>query len=87
MKRLLYLVILLCLSSSGVWAGAAAESAAGSSSRGNYLATRGLIIPPDEVHIDSYIASVDHARCHLRRLWTFLCTADTIRFQLAARKR
>jgi TolB-like protein len=60
MKRLLCLVLALCLSISGLWAGGASESAAGSSSRGTYLSRRGLIIPPDEVHIDSYVASIDY---------------------------
>jgi len=59
MKRLLYFVILLCLSSPGVWAGGEAE-AAGSATRGKYLAARGTIVPPEEVHINSYIASVDY---------------------------
>ncbi len=59
MKRLMYFVILLCLSSFGVWAGGEAE-AAGSATRGKYLAARGTIVPPEEVHIHSYIASVDY---------------------------
>jgi len=59
MKRLLYFVILLCLSSSGAWAGGEAEAAA-SATRGQYLAAQGAIVPPDEVHIDSYVASVDY---------------------------
>jgi hypothetical protein len=42
------------------WAGGAAEAAAAGSGRGSYLADRGVIVPPGEVHIDSYIASVDY---------------------------
>ena len=59
MKQLLYFVTLLCLSSLGVWAGGEAE-AAGSATRGKYLAARGTIVPSEEVHINSYIASVDY---------------------------
>ncbi len=36
------------------------EEAAASSTRGKYLAGQGIIIPPDEVHINSYIASIDY---------------------------
>ena len=61
MKRILYIAILLCLRFYGAWAGGAEESAAGSSARGSYLATRGVIIPPEEVHIHSYVASVDYS--------------------------
>lgn len=59
MKRLLYFFILLCLSSLWVWAAGEAE-AAGSATRGKYLAARGTIVPPEEVHINSYIAGVDY---------------------------
>jgi len=37
----------------------AAESAR-SQTRGRYLAGRGIIIPPEEVYIDSYLASIDY---------------------------
>jgi Ca-activated chloride channel homolog len=59
MKWFLYFVILICLSLNLIWAGGAEESA-GSASRGRYLAGEGVIIPPDEVHINSYIAQVDY---------------------------
>jgi Ca-activated chloride channel family protein len=36
-----------------------AESA-GSATRGRYLAGRGIIVPPEEVYTDSYIASIDY---------------------------
>jgi len=42
-----------------IWAGGAQESA-GSASRGRYLAGEGVIIPPEEVHINSYIAQIDY---------------------------
>jgi Ca-activated chloride channel family protein len=42
-----------------VWAGGQAE-AASSTARGKYLAGQGIIIPPDEVHIDSYIAHINY---------------------------
>lgn len=41
-------------------AGGAAESAAGSGERTQYLAERGVIVPPDEIHTDSYIAAVNY---------------------------
>jgi Ca-activated chloride channel family protein len=39
--------------------GGAAQSG-GSATRGRYLAGRGIIVPPDEVYTDSYIASIDY---------------------------
>jgi Ca-activated chloride channel family protein len=36
------------------------RSAAGSDTRGRYLAGRGIIIPPEEVYIDSYLAGVNY---------------------------
>ena len=36
------------------------EAAASSAGRGIYLAGKGVIVPPAEVHIDSYIAAVDY---------------------------
>lgn len=59
MKRLIFSVTLLCLVLLSVWPEGQAE-AAGSATRGKYLAERGAIVPPDEVHIHSYIASVDY---------------------------
>jgi Ca-activated chloride channel family protein len=42
-------------------AGAAgARQSAGSAARGRYLAGRGIIVPPEEVYTDSYIASIDY---------------------------
>ena len=58
MKRLLILSLLFC-----VFLSARAEGqkeAAASSARGKYLAGQGIIIPPDEVHIDSYIAHINY---------------------------
>ena len=59
MKRIIYFIILLYLSSFYIWAGGQAE-AAGSATRGKYMAARGFIVPPEEVHIHSYIASIDY---------------------------
>jgi Ca-activated chloride channel family protein len=39
--------------------GGAAESS-GSATRGRYLAGRGIIVPPEEVYTDSYIASINY---------------------------
>ena len=61
MKQLLpILVVCAGLAPALMWAGGAAESAAAGGARGAYLAGRGVIIPPAEVHIDSYIAAVDY---------------------------
>jgi TolB-like protein len=48
--------ILLCTSA---WAGGEAEGA-GSSTLGRYLAGKGIILTKDQVHINSYIASIDY---------------------------
>ena len=59
MKRLLLVVIVVaCWSSCAAWT--AGEAEAGSASRGRYLAERGKIVTPEEVHIDSYVAGVDY---------------------------
>jgi len=39
---------------------AASAESSGSSTRGRYLAGRGIIIPPEEVYIDSYFASINY---------------------------
>jgi TolB-like protein len=60
MKRLLCIVIVLvCLGPGVVWAGGAKE-ASGTKARSSYLSERGMIVPPDEVYIDQYIASVNY---------------------------
>jgi len=53
---------LFLMLSVGVFAGAtpSADAAAAGSSRGEYLAEHGYIVPPDEVKIDQYIASIDY---------------------------
>jgi hypothetical protein len=58
MKRLIILVFVFSFSLDA-WAGGRAE-AASSSARGKYLAGRGIIVPPAEVHIDSYIARINY---------------------------
>lgn len=59
MKRLVVVIILAftCLS---VWAAGSKEASASSAGRGRYLAGRGVIIPPEEVKIDSYVAAVNY---------------------------
>jgi hypothetical protein len=42
-----------------LWAGSK-EKAAAPEGRGKYLAERGVIMPPEEVYIDSYIAYIDY---------------------------
>jgi len=60
MKRLLCIVIvILCFGPGVVWAGGAKE-AAGTKARSSYLSERGMIVQPDEVYIDHYIASVNY---------------------------
>ncbi len=41
------------------WAGGASEGGA-SQTRGRYLAGRGVIIPPSEIHVESYISQIDY---------------------------
>jgi Ca-activated chloride channel family protein len=55
--------LLLCVFLFGISFAAAcagASQAGGSDTRGRYLAGRGIIIPPEEVYTDSYIASIDY---------------------------
>ena len=60
MKRCIVLCALITLCASApLWAGGKAE-AAGSASRGRYLAGQGVIIPPEEVHVDAYIGQIDY---------------------------
>ena len=59
MKRLFYIFLaIVCLCPCLAWAASAKEGA--SEERSSYLAERGNIVPPDEIYIDSYIASVDY---------------------------
>jgi hypothetical protein len=61
MKKILFMFLtLVWIVPCVVWAGGSKE-AAGSSTRGSYLAERGEIIPPEEVYIDSYVAHVDYS--------------------------
>jgi Ca-activated chloride channel family protein len=60
MKRRYFFFIFLFLAiPSLLWAGASKESAS-SAERAEYLSGRGVIVPPNEVYIDSYIASIDY---------------------------
>ena len=56
----IFLIFILLLLPGLLFAGGAKESAASSTGRGKYLAGQGIIIPPDEVHINPYIASIDY---------------------------
>lgn len=58
MKKL-SIALFLFLISVSLWAGGEQEAAA-SAVRGKYLAGQGIIIPPGEVHINSYIAQIDY---------------------------
>ncbi len=51
------IVGILSIPSSFAWSGGAKEESA---DRGKYVAGQGKIIPPDEIHIDSYIAQIDY---------------------------
>ena len=60
MKRFTVFIIILLIMSTPriVTAGGAREGA--SPERGKYLAGRGIIVPPDEIYIDSYISYIDY---------------------------
>ena len=62
MKNLFSLFFLLCILlfpfTNATCAGGA--QAASSATRGQYLAEQGIVIPPEEIHIDSYIASINY---------------------------
>jgi Ca-activated chloride channel family protein len=59
MNRLAVILLILSFVPTVVWSGGAKE-AAGSASRGRYLAGQGVIIPPEEIHVDSYVAQIDY---------------------------
>jgi TolB-like protein len=59
MKKISAFLLFLMLLPASSWCGGAEESAA-SAVRGKYLAGQGIIVPPGEVHIDSYIAHIDY---------------------------
>ena len=56
MKCLFFIFLLIFCADIARGAG---ESEAGGTSRGSYLAEQGIIIPPDDIIIDSYIAQID----------------------------
>ena len=58
MKRPLS-VLVFTLAACLAWAGGARE-AAGSATRGKYLAGRGVIVPPEEIVVDNYVAQIDY---------------------------
>lgn len=62
MRRVLLFLFALCLSSFARAGGQEeAAEAASSAARGKYLAGLGIIIPPAEVYIDSYVAHLDYS--------------------------
>jgi len=58
--RRILLPVFLIAAAGILTAGGSAESSASSTGRGKYLSGQGIIIPPEEVHINSYIASLDY---------------------------
>jgi TolB-like protein len=64
-KALVFILAIFLLATMTGWCGGGAEAAAAESSagggRGKYLAGQGIIIPPSEVHINSYIAAIDYS--------------------------
>lgn len=54
----LFCIVFLHLPNAAVCGGA--RAAAGSETRGRYLAGRGVIIPPEEIYTDTYIASINY---------------------------
>jgi hypothetical protein len=60
MKRLLIIIFLIFTYPFVIWAGGQKE-AASSAERGKYLAERGMIVRPEEVYVDSYIAHIDYS--------------------------
>ncbi|GHV51414.1 hypothetical protein AGMMS49579_06660 [Spirochaetia bacterium] len=57
--KVMIFLLLLTAALSPLFSGGKQE-AAGSATRGRYLAGRGIIVPPEEVYTDSYIASIDY---------------------------
>ncbi len=62
MKKLIkvFILVISIISVLPLFSGGSQESA-GSSTRGRYLAGQGIIIPPEEIFPESYIASIDYA--------------------------
>ncbi|MCK4803922.1 MAG: VWA domain-containing protein [Spirochaetes bacterium] len=58
MKKYIFLCIFLAVGQL-LWAGAKAEPEA-APERAKYLVGKGIIIPPEEIHEESYVASVDY---------------------------
>jgi Ca-activated chloride channel family protein len=60
MKRILIIVIMAVCLMPGVILASSAKEAAGTEARSSYLSAKGMIVPPDEIYIDHYIASVNY---------------------------
>lgn len=58
-RRNILIISLFIIIPSMLWAGGSKE-AASSAERAEYLTGRGVIVPPNEVYIDSYIASINY---------------------------
>jgi len=63
-KALGFFLVIFLFAPLTVWCGGAAEAAEAEASagggRGKYLAGQGIIIPSSEVHVNSYVASIDY---------------------------
>ena len=57
MKKFLLFILLVFMAQAALFAGGQAEASA---DRGSYLAGLGQVIPPDDIHIDSYINQSDY---------------------------
>ena len=60
MKRLYTLIIVLLIISAPLIATAGGKKEGASSERGKYLAGKGIIVPPEEIYIDSYVSYIDY---------------------------
>ena len=57
--KLSFICIFMILGCTVIWAGGSSESAT-SDTYGKYLAGQGIIIPAEDVYIDTYIAKIDY---------------------------
>jgi Mg-chelatase subunit ChlD len=61
MKRMtILLVVVVLIAAQRAYASGAAEASAGSGQRTQYLVERGVIVPSEEIHTNSYIAAINY---------------------------
>jgi len=60
MKRLITIIILLIIPLPVMLWASASKEAASTAERGKYLAERGMVVRPEEIYVDSYIAYIDY---------------------------